>query len=197
MHKQYLGIIVIFFISFLLSGCCGEIRSGDQKVDVGPLYDIDLNLKDVKKISDVIDASMFDVVEIQEDFSILARWVGPTEKMPSINSSSAIDISFLLFDEVKTAQDNFTSECTSAGWISSDKYYGGKLDNQYCVSQVRRLRQASDAFCQPTNQYVSFVIFQKNRLVISIDETVYSETGHDLVFSKDAVILKLAEELAK
>jgi hypothetical protein len=127
----------------------------------------------------------------------LAGWSIPTEKLPGADSSSGIVVSFLLFDDVKAAQDNFTSYCTRSGWTSSYIKFHGEYGNQYCISYVQQYRQAPDAFCHPTNQYVSFVVFQKGRLEISIDETVYSETGHDLVFSKDAVILKLAEELAK
>jgi hypothetical protein len=193
-NNFWLSMILIFPF---LSGCCGEIWVGKQAVNVQPLYNTQLSLNGVENISDIIDASIFDWIEIQDSTHLLAGWSIPTERLPGINSSSGIVVSLLLFDDVESAQNNFTSYCTRSGWTQSGIEFFGDHGNQYCISYIQQYRQAPDALCQPTNQYVSFVVFQKDRLQISIDETVYSETGRDLVFGKDAVILKLVEELAK
>jgi hypothetical protein len=187
---------VIVFVFLFLSSCCGEIRAGDQNVNVLPLYNVHLDLKGVEKMSDVINVNIFDIVEINEPTYLWVRG-GPSNKLPEIQPASSFDIAFSLSESTNAALENFSNRCDRLGWTSAEIVYGGETDNQYCISYVQELRAPPDGYCQPTNQYVSYVIFLKDRLVISIEENIYSETGHDLVFSKDAVILKLAEELAK
>lgn len=199
MHKQYLGLVAIF-LSLLLSGCCGEIWAGKQNVNVQPLYDLDLNLKDVENISDLIDLKIFeDNIKIQEDNYVWVSLSGPNKKFLDIPSGSSMWITFRLANNLESSRKNFEIYCTkeSSGWASSNVEYGGSQDNQYCISYIQQYRTSPESLCRPMDQYVSYVLFQKDRLVIELFETIYSETGHDLAFSKDAVILKLAEELAK
>lgn len=189
----------MLLMNLILAACCSEIQAGKQEVNVQPLYKIQLHLDDAKSISNIIDLQVPDNIESQRDNYGWIRLSGPTIRFPGINPSSDIYIAFRLANDLDASRENFQFRCSrkDSGSGSSIIEYGGIQDNQYCISQVARLRQAPDAFCQPTNQYVSFVIFQKDRLVIEIDETIYSETGQDLVFSKDSIIQKLAKELAK
>jgi hypothetical protein len=199
MRKQCLGLVSIF-MSLLLSGCCGEIWAGKQNVNVQPLYDLDLNLKDVENISDLIDLKIFEGnIKIQEDNYVWVSLSGPNKMFLDIPSGSSMWITFRLANNLESSRENFEIYCTkeSSGWASSSVEYDGSQDNQYCISYIQQYRTSPESLCRPMNQYVSYVLFQKDRLLIELFETIHSDTGRDLIFSKDAIILKLAEELEK
>jgi hypothetical protein len=199
MNMKMKNIWPEFLMTILLSACCSEIYSGNQEVDVQPLLDAQVNLEGVDSISSLLDVKEFGKVEIQDDGYAWVTISGPSQQLPDINPASRIEVALKLADSNESAREDFQGECTNPfyGWTSSSIANGGEQDNQYCISYIRQLRESPEGLCLPTQQYNSSVVFQKDRLVITIDEYTYSESGKDLINSKDGIIRLLAQELTK
>jgi hypothetical protein len=202
MRQQYFGLTIILFLALLLSGCCeGKTywADADQEVNVAPLYNLQLDINDAKNIPDVIDTSIFDFDKIDDPTTIdKVLLVILYDEKWDIKPKSNIDVMISLRDDVNSAQDDFNMTCNFMFGSSKGVKFGGEYGNQYCITPIGQLRHSPETLlCGPTGDYLSNVVFQKDRLVIEINETVYSETGKDLVSSKDAVIRRLAEELDK
>jgi hypothetical protein len=195
------GLIIFpaLLMGFLFSACCGEIYAGKQEVDFQSLLDAQVNLEGVDSISSLLDVKEFGKVEIQEDRYVWVSISGPSQQLPDINPASRIEMTLRLSDSNESAREDFQIGCTDPfyGWTSSSIANGGEQDNQFCISYVRQLRESPEGLCLPTQQYSSTAVFQKDRLVITIDEYTYSESEKDLIFSKDGVIRLLAQELTR
>jgi hypothetical protein len=196
MKMKYVGPLM-FFMIFFLSACCGKVYTGKQEVDVRPLIDAQVNLEGVDSISTLFDVKTLGKVVIQEDKYARIIIFGPSKELPDINPFSEVDMTFSLADDVESAREDFQSECrTLSAWSIYGIKLDGEQDNQFCISYVYQ-RRVFPEVCSPTNQYNSFVVFQKDRLVIAINEYTESESGKDITFSKDAIIRLLAQELTK
>jgi hypothetical protein len=198
MSKQYFQLATALSLVLLLSGCCGKGVAywAEQEVDITPLYDIELNLQDAKTISDVIDTSIFDRMEAPiTDTTLLATI---TDNWTELQPNSSVSVLISLRPDVNSAQNGFNSACGTMSEISREVEFGGEKGNQYCITPIGQQMYSSDTpFCRPTGDYLSNVVFQKNRLIIFISERMYSENGKGFVSSKDVVIRRLAEELTK
>ena len=71
--------------------------------------------------------------------------------------------------------------------------YGDEGDDRYCASYVEeRLSSVEEGFCRPLGEYQSYVIIQKNDIVIEVYEDSAKEKTSTI---KDDAIQKLAGEL--
>ena len=182
----YRGIMMLLMGSVLLSACCGEIRYF-QDVDVSPLYELPVPL--VQSKDDLAELDIFDRM-IPYPYGYLGEW-GDEGKHPEFY---AVQVYLDVYSDIQSANNAFTGECE--GWSFNDPSqfdYGGEEGNRYCISYVKEYRYSIDAFCRPTGEYVSFVVFQKGNLVIRI----WEDTRDKDSTAKDDVIELLAQELGK
>jgi hypothetical protein len=68
---------------------------------------------------------------------------------------------------------------------------GEEGNNRYCISYVAEEEGTLEELCKPTGRYDSYVVFQKGKLVIEIQE--YSTDKSST--AKNDVISQLAEDL--
>jgi hypothetical protein len=155
--------LCVLIITMSLSACCGPIKS-PQEVDVSPLLNAKIP-EDAMRISDIFDLKIFDSYDALID---KGEWTGLGEN----TNLSGIVVYFWFVNASDSPADKFTWECEHAwGWSTTDDFvFGGSTDNQFCVSYVNETRSTPDAFCMPTGEYESFVVFQKGELIITIRE---------------------------
>ncbi len=173
----------LLFVTILITGCCGEIYAGDQEVDISPLYDKDIDIGSVQQIKDIIDLSLFDTIHNLKD-PILSQdsYSGAfisaiffdggklLEELPGI-TRSYVEVTLILEKDSLEASKYINSECESPLFIDKTRIIkGGIEDNRYCISYIKEIRDSIEVFCLPRNEYSSFVIFQKGRLIIFLDE---------------------------
>jgi hypothetical protein len=169
--------------SFLITACCGEIRS-PQIVDVTPLYNLKIT-NPMNTLDDIINPEIFESYEGGKTYGI-GSW-------PQHPNWGEVEVRFKLTPDHPTSLVIFNSNCESYFQDPSKFIYGGEYDNQYCISYVIRERSDPEGFCVPMEYYSSHVVFQKGRLIIKIRETSSDKN----IWVKDQVIKFLAEELGK
>ncbi len=182
MNKKKI-IAVICSFTYLLSACCAEIRS-PQIVDVTPLYNVIIQ-KPINNIYDIINIEIFENYEGGKNFGI-----GSWPHHPDWNN---IEVTFHLMPDYQTSLQEFNNSCEFYFDDPSKFSYGGEINNQYCISYVIQERSDPEGFCVPMRNFISFVVFQKGRLIIEIHETSSKKN----IWVKDQVIKFLAEELSK
>jgi hypothetical protein len=171
--------LLFISLSILLSACCDEIYTGRLEVDVTPIYDLNIGTQEVQRLSDLIDLDKFSPAFPNDEPSNILFWgyVGNTE------------VRFYLETDIATASDTFTYECEAFVDDPSRIEYGGEGDNQYCLPYVTEIRMDPEGFCLPTDNYSSYVVFQKGRLAIEINDVLSKPNGEDL----DEVIKSVAD----
>ncbi|CAG0979729.1 hypothetical protein ANAEL_01673 [Anaerolineales bacterium] len=154
--------VVIIIMS--LSACCGPIKS-PQEVDVSPLLNAKIP-EDATRASEIFNVKVFDSYDALIE---KGEWTGLGEN----TDLNGIVVYFRFVNAPDSPADKFTWKCERAlGWGTTDDFvFGGSTDNQFCVSYVNETRSTPDAFCVPTGEYQSFVVFQKGKLIITIEET--------------------------
>jgi hypothetical protein len=105
-------------------------------------------------------------------------------------SPREVRVMLALFRTEEKARSAFDGNCDTfkdrAGFE-----VGGEGDDRYCVSLVARLRSDPGGMCLPVNAYWSFVVFQKQNLVIRIGESSRSAKGT----AKNEIIAEVADGL--
>jgi hypothetical protein len=184
-------LVVFLFLPTLIYGCCDEIKSGNQTVNVTPLYNLQISQDDAQKMSDLMDINIFDKTD-GDGSVVIGYWYEGGEKLP-YSTHSDITVILSLSSDVQISGETFLSQCESYFDDASDFIFGGSGSNQYCISYVSEMREPPEGFCHATGIYKSHVVFQKDRLVITIIEytTELNST------TKDGAILYIAQQLTK
>ncbi len=110
-------------------------------------------------------------------------------------NASYIEVRVYLFNNIENTK-KFYKSCCEKSWYKPDlsKFkFGGNNDDRYCLSYVEQIREAPEAFSVPSNEYKSFVCFQKKCLVIQIIEI----TNKRNYSKKDEIIRQVADALGK
>jgi hypothetical protein len=185
----YRNIFVLIIVVMLLNACCGEIRS-PQVVNVSPLYELPVPLN-IQAEDDLAELDIFDQITLY-GYGYRGEWLGGDDsKHPGLYS---VKVDLELLSDIQSANDIFIGECEHPSFNDQSRFtYEGNDENQYCVSYVQEYRYSIDAFCEPTGEYVSFVVFQKGNLVIR----VWEDTRDKNSTAKDDVIELLAQELGQ
>lgn len=152
-------LLFVPLLSILLVGCCGEIKAGEQNVNVSPLYDLGIETAGVKTFSDVINIDSF-LGDYIPDNSVYRVY-------RDISELGGGTLSIGLLNTIQQAHREFASACAHLLYKKQgDIIYGGETGNQYCFSYIREMRSSTESFCRPTGEYTSYAVFQKDRLVI-------------------------------
>ncbi len=184
----YRNILLLIIVSMLLSACCGEIRFS-QEVDVSPLYELPIPLR-IQSEKDLAELDIFDQMTLG-GYGYLGEWRGDEGKHPELYT---VKVYLRISPDVQSANDSFFSECQHPSFSAPSQIdYEGEKENRYCISYVQEYRYSIDALCQPTGKYVSYVVFQKGNMVI----TIWEEAREKDSTTKDDVIELLAQELGK
>jgi hypothetical protein len=191
MKAKKLFLVIFLFLPVLINGCCDEIKSGNQIVNVDPLNNLQISLDDAQKVSDLMDITIFDKTD-GDGSVVIGYWYEGSEKLP-YSTHSDITVIFSLSSDVQISGETFLSQCESYLNDTSDFIFGGSGSNQYCISYMSEMREPPEGFCRATGTYKSYVVFLKDRLVITIIEytTELNST------TKDDAILFLAQQLTK
>lgn len=163
-QNGFLGFFVCgIIITTSFSACCDPIKS-PQEVDVTPLLNATIP-EDAARASDIFDVKVFDSYDALIE---KGEWTGSGEN----TDLSEIAVYFRFVNASDSPADEFLWECEHAwGWGTTDDFiFGGGTNNQFCVSYVNETRSTPDAFCVPTGEYESFVVFRKGELIITIRE---------------------------
>jgi|WetSurMetagenome_2_1015567.scaffolds.fasta_scaffold15561_3 hypothetical protein len=184
MKKKGLALTIstIFIIASLITGCCNEIYSGTQEVDVDPLYQAPIPVSPTLAIFHVEDYGA------TVTNNVYTRFDWPIED-PALAKTSSIEVILeLQSDDVSRW---FESDCSAYLKTTSKFIFGGEGDNQYCISYVSEFRNPPEPLCLGTGEYESYVVFQKGKIIITIRE--YSSDKKSTL--KNAVITQLAKDL--
>jgi hypothetical protein len=158
---------LLFFVYVVLTGC-EDIIPYRRNVKVAPLMDL------------VIPPDMD-----------LSPWTNPDAGYQSIGRRGVFT-NVERFPSVAEAYEEFHIECEHAHY-KPRVTYGGQGDNQYCVSPVDTGRSDPEGFCLPSGDYRSYVIIQKDDVVIEIyEESIVRNSSR-----KDEVIAQLAAEISQ
>jgi hypothetical protein len=146
---------------------------------------------DIQAKEDITNLGIFDQVNDLGN-CVIGEWMGIGDSKH--RDFQGIKVHFWISGDTSSAETRFLRECGDYSFDSPSSFeYGGSGYNQYCVSYWKEYRYSTDVFCQPTGMYASYVIFQKENVVITIwENSKNTQNNH-----KDEVIKLLAEKLAK
>lgn len=190
----FVVLLCAFLLISLISFVCEQDLKSPQVVDVSPLENLTLP-SDIKSVMDLIDVSIFDAYEVVDPQGRIIIGHYKFREEGNDSSYSYIDVDITLFDSAETARDILQHNCEHRWYRAdlSDFTYGESGDDRFCISYVREERGDLSGLCLPLGYYYSFVIFQKNNLLIMIDERTSDKTSA----RKNNVIEQLAQELAR
>ncbi len=200
--KNYIILsLTVLIYNIFLTSCCGEIIIGKQNINPLPLYSIEINIGSAHEIRELIDLSLFDEAGSYDPIfnpyigsNIDAWFFNKGKLLGSFPGGSNVEVHFQLFEDKFSARDSYYSVCETPLFTDESKIiYEGIIENQYCISYIQRIRESIEVLCMPRNEYSSFIAFQKDRLVIVLNElsTIPQTTN------KDIVIKYLADNLRK
>jgi hypothetical protein len=190
-----IGIVLISLsvlsLPFSFNMAFGAIRY-NQEIDVRPLTDLELeHISSVKEIfrsisyteveiwqyhsvTNGINEQPFNTMRIEIDNGInkytgkMAFW-GIKEQIRC--SSKHVTATAIVFDETESAQKGFNSELNNlSGYLYGICEQGIDKDNRYFYTFLNRTREDSGGGWALTNSYTSVTVFQKENLVIIIEE---------------------------
>lgn len=187
-------IIILIFIFYYLR----EIKS-PQYVNIDPIKRLKLNssINNIKDIFDSYELIVSDGIHKTNGYknpSGIKEWIRKKYYEKDKKDYSYIDVDLELFYKVKDARESYDWE-SKGMWYKpnlADFIFGGNGDDRYCVSYVKEARADPEGLYLPMGYYYSFVIFQKNNLLIIIKE----QTSHKDSRRKDNIINILAELLS-
>jgi hypothetical protein len=185
-------LIIYIFLCLSITSCCGEINKGKQEVDVSSLYKTKIEIGTAKKISDLIDLSLFDDVVSDNRISDFAgtnvsaifynggKLLEPREEI----TRSYVEIQLILLDSTSEAEYYFNYFCDSQIYL--DKSYfiiSGVSGNRYCISYVQQVRESLEILCLPRAEYISYIVFEKDRLIIILNEfsTIVNSNNNEVI----------------
>lgn len=116
--------------------------------------------------------------------SITKEWIARHYRYPD----SVIDVDIQLQNNLNAAREMFQSHCASSDVFTS----GGSDDDRYCIYYVKTTRADPEGLWAFLG-YNSFVVFQKQDMIITIRENT-SKKGK---FRTDEVIREIAELLSQ
>lgn len=176
-RRPFLLFLPIVILALMFLACCGstvrllvnncdDLSRFRQRIDVSPLMDVE------------IPAAMD-----------LTTWEDSQASIRSI-SSNGVHINVERLSSVAGARMRFESQCSSR-WQDADPTFGGEGDERYCLSYVRTARSGPEGLCTAMGYYHSYVIVQKENVVIAI----YERATEQASLAKETAVRELAEEL--
>lgn len=175
------SFLISILISLFFCTSCTSDTISPQVVNITPLYNLEIK-KPVNHLVDIINPNIFDNYEGLDTYG-----TGTWRNNPNWSRVKVI------FDiPPHHLIETFKSACNLNLSNPSKIIYGGKFDNQYCISYVVEDRSGPESLYISLG-YSSQVVFLKGNLIIQIIET----SSNKDVWFKDQVIKFLAEELSK
>jgi len=168
--KKILLLNSVLMMLLLLTSCCGEIYADQPDVNINPIYEIEVDSEGIDKLTDLIDLSRFPPRYPDEEPSDIVYW----------GYLNFVNVRFYLAPDERIANDWFTQDCESFVEQPSRIRYGGEGDNRYCIPYITQARNDPEGLCLPLDRYHLYIVFQKGRLIMVIDETRNDRDGGNL-----------------
>ena len=172
----------------LASGC---VSVTPQELDFSPLVAVDLDL------SRGLAAGFSDFENYSPDrvtYDVVERWGNDVVQRNGSSMKWHVSIRAIVLDSVRAATDELGRYCTRAEWVGKGKLQtGADGDARYCWSPIAQQRNDPEGGCIPSIQFYSVAAFQRDRLVIEMDENYLGEPAT----AKNPIIRELAERLRK
>jgi hypothetical protein len=125
---------------------------------------------------------------------IVERWGKWFSERDAKRTRWQVDVRVTLLDSPARAREFLAGYCAFEEWVAEGQIRSKEEgDARFCWSPIVQLRSDPEGGSLPTDQYYSIAGFQRDRLVIQMDESYFGESAT----AKDAVIRDLSERLQR
>lgn len=184
-------------VLLLISGSgCVSVRP--QPIDVSPLVAMELDLsRGLAAGFGDFEGSTRDGIVVssgsRRSDGIVERW-GKWFSERDADTRWQVDVRVTLLDSPTRAREFLASYCAFAEWVAEGEIQSREEgDVRFCWSPIVQLRNDPEGGSIPSDQYYSIAGFQRDRLVIQMDESYFGESAT----AKARVIRDLSDRLQR
>jgi len=113
------------------------------------------------------------------------------------NEDNTVEACLFRFEDVDSTSQLFDyiveQKWSSSRTMLAEYTYGGKGEDRYCYSYVKQLRGDPEGLNWPMGVFESFVVFQKENLIIFVEESSGNKRGN----AKDEALEEVATILER
>ena len=185
-------------VLLLISGSgCASVRP--QPIDVSPLVAVELDLsRGLAAGFGDFEGSTRDGIVVssgsRRSDGIVERWGNWFSERDAERPRWQVHVYVMLLDSPARARESLASYCARADWVAEGQIQSREEgDARFCWSPIVQLRNDPEGGCIPGIVHYSVAGFQRDRLVIQMDESYFGESAT----AKARVIRDLSDRLQR